>query len=230
MVRHGVERSGHATGWATRLVALPVELALLVVGGAVVYVDSTEGELGLLALWDAIALVYLAVGMAVVRHQALHPRTDAAGAAPPRRWVGVYLAVFPVVVSLLGLTSAVTVILEPEGARGDVIAGVSAASLVKAVSAVAMVLAWLVLHVCYGRLYRWLYARDGGGLEFPGDAAVPSPVDFFYFAITLGATFATSDVNVTTSRMRWRVMVHTVVGFFYNTVVLAVGVRIITGG
>ncbi|WP_226338345.1 DUF1345 domain-containing protein [Arthrobacter sp. UM1] len=58
----------------------------------------------------------------------------------------------------------------------------------------------------------------------------PTGADFLYFAMTLGSSFATSDVTVTTTRMRWHGLVHSALSFFYNAVVLAVGFRILTGG
>jgi uncharacterized membrane protein len=53
--------------------------------------------------------------------------------------------------------------------------------------------------------------------------------DFLYFSFTLGTSFAASDVTVTSQAMRWHVMVHSILSFFYNTVVLAVAFGILTG-
>ena len=54
--------------------------------------------------------------------------------------------------------------------------------------------------------------------------------DYMYFAITIGTTFATSDVEVRSSRTRWIVMTHTVLAFLYNAVVVGVVVKLLTGG
>ena len=67
-----------------------------------------------------------------------------------------------------------------------------------------------------------------GGLEFPRCAA-PTATDFLYFSFTLGTSFAVSDVNVTAQTMRWHVMVHSVLSFFYNAIVLAVAIGLLTG-
>lgn len=64
-------------------------------------------------------------------------------------------------------------------------------------------------------------------LEFPHEAH-PTTVDFFYFSFTLGTSFAVSDVTVTTPSMRWHVMMHSVLSFFYNAVVLALAVGVLT--
>jgi uncharacterized membrane protein len=68
----------------------------------------------------------------------------------------------------------------------------------------------------------------GRGLEFPHGAA-PMATDFLYFSFTLGTSFAASDVTVTSQTMRWHVMIHSILSFFYNTVVLAVAFGILTG-
>ena len=70
-------------------------------------------------------------------------------------------------------------------------------------------------------------ARDGvrGGLEFPG-AAEPGWGEFVYQAFVIGCTFATSDVNVTSKRMRRICVIQGVVGFFFNTIVLALTINI----
>jgi uncharacterized membrane protein len=96
--------------------------------------------------------------------------------------------------------------------------------------------AWCLLHAGYGRFYAGLYyepadqpGEPGGSasLEFPRTEH-PTIVDFFYFSFTLGTAFAVSDVTVTTSPMRWHVMMHSILCFFYNAVVLALAVGILT--
>jgi uncharacterized membrane protein len=85
-----------------------------------------------------------------------------------------------------------------------------------------------LLHAGYARFYAGLYAADGGGLEFPRRQQ-PGPVDFMYFSFTLGTSFAVSDVTVTAPGMRWHVMAHSILCFFYNAIVLAVAIGIVTG-
>ncbi len=93
-----------------------------------------------------------------------------------------------------------------------------------------MLAAWLLLHAGYARYYAQLYhdAAAPGGLRFPDDAR-PAVVDLAYFALSIGTSFAVSDVEVTSRRARV-VMGHSVVGFFYNTLVIAVVVGVLTQG
>ena len=47
------------------------------------------------------------------------------------------------------------------------------------------------------------------------------------FSFTIGTAFATSDARVDTSRSSWIVMVHNIVGFLYNALVVAVAFQIL---
>ena len=49
------------------------------------------------------------------------------------------------------------------------------------------------------------------------------------FRILIGTTFATTDVTVTGRRDRWRVMMHSVLTFFFNSSILVLAVSSLTG-
>ena len=53
-------------------------------------------------------------------------------------------------------------------------------------------------------------------------------LDFAYFSFTIGTSFATSDVKVTSRTGREVVLGHTVLSFAYNTVLIAVVINVIT--
>ena len=50
--------------------------------------------------------------------------------------------------------------------------------------------------------------------------------NFVYQSFVIGCTFATSDVNVASARMRRIVVIQGVVSFFFNTLVLALAINI----
>ena len=68
-------------------------------------------------------------------------------------------------------------------------------------------------------------AAGGSGLQFPGGGD-PDYWDFLYFSFTIGAAVQTSDVAITTPRMRRLVLGHTVVSFLFNTTILAIAVNV----
>ncbi len=87
---------------------------------------------------------------------------------------------------------------------------------------------WALLHGLMGFRYAHLYYKPNpdAGLDFPGlKKAGPGVVDFLYFSFTIGMTAQVSDVQVTTPQMRQTVLLHSILSFFYNTVILALAVN-----
>jgi uncharacterized membrane protein len=107
------------------------------------------------------------------------------------------------------------------------------------VPAVANVpLGWATLHTIMAFHYAHLFyappeegdkATHTGGIEFP-KTTEPCMGDFMYFSFVVGMTAQTSDVDVTSREMRNATVVHGVVSFFFNTVILALAVNVVTRG
>ena len=96
-------------------------------------------------------------------------------------------------------------------------------------------LAWAVLHTIAAFHYAHLYyadndpgpARaDAGGLKFP-ETEEPGPSDFVYYSFVVGMTAQVSDVQVTTASMRRVTVLHGIVSFFLNTVLIALAVNVV---
>jgi uncharacterized membrane protein len=88
-----------------------------------------------------------------------------------------------------------------------------------------LLLAWLFSNLVFALHYAHIYylqdgGHDRGGLDFPDDSA-PSYWDFTYFALTLGMTFQTSDVSVTSQRWRKIMLGHSFTAFVFNIGVIA---------
>jgi uncharacterized membrane protein len=100
----------------------------------------------------------------------------------------------------------------------------------------AVVLSWTVTHTAYTLRYANLYYRARSGrpaaececLEFPGGKD-PADIDFAYFAFTVGMCFQVSDVVVATTPMRREVLVHAVLSFAYNTMIVALALNLAIG-
>jgi uncharacterized membrane protein len=101
------------------------------------------------------------------------------------------------------------------------------------VAMVSVPLGWTTLHTIMAFHYANLfYSRrsahvesDAGGLQFPGTDE-PALWDFLYHSFVIGMTAQVSDVQVLTTRMRRITLGHSVVSFFFNTIVLALAVNI----
>jgi uncharacterized membrane protein len=101
-------------------------------------------------------------------------------------------------------------------------------TLVLAVAAAP--LGWLMLHMIsahhYANLYYFTSGKEGSGraLEFPGTKE-PDLWDFVYFSLVIGMTAQVSDVQVCTTPMRRAVSGHSLISFFFNTVLIAMAVN-----
>jgi uncharacterized membrane protein len=73
--------------------------------------------------------------------------------------------------------------------------------------------------------YAHEYWQADGGLEFPGGEA-PDFSDFLYYAFTIGMTFQTSDIAVSNRLLRRLTLVHALVAFLFNVVILAAAVNV----
>ncbi|TAN12208.1 MAG: DUF1345 domain-containing protein, partial [Rhizobiaceae bacterium] len=108
-----------------------------------------------------------------------------------------------------------------------------------ALSLASIPLGWFTIHTMAALHYAHLYWFAGdagkaggkgsptphGGLDFPGKAE-PAGWDFLYFSTVIGMTAQTADTGITTTPMRRAVLLHSVVSFFFNTVIVAAVVNV----
>ena len=95
---------------------------------------------------------------------------------------------------------------------------------------------WLVVHFALAVRYAHLYYGDNNkqfskhanGLIFPEDNA-PDYFDFAYFSLVIGMTFQVSDVVITSKGVRRLVLVHSIIAFVFNTVIIAMTVGQVIG-
>ncbi|UGT44196.1 DUF1345 domain-containing protein [Nocardia yamanashiensis] len=190
--------------------ALELILAILGVAWLTLFLRDEPVTAPLLA-WNIVAVVYMAAGWTVLRRELpAQPVDDIAELSSPR-W---YTQFFAVLVSCFGLAGGLIV----GTARDDV----HADGLLQGLAAATIVLSWFLLHSAFAQIY----ARENtaeGGLDFP-NCPLPQFTEFFYFAITIGTSFAVSDVTVTTRSMRRRVIVHSIVSFFFNAALIAIAI------
>ena len=102
-------------------------------------------------------------------------------------------------------------------------------------SVVALALSWLFIQTIFTFHYAHLYYQeeklnepDGPGLQFPGRQD-PDYFDFLYYAFVVGMTSQVSDVQVTSREMRRLTMVHGVLAFGFNMLILALSINVVAG-
>jgi uncharacterized membrane protein len=103
----------------------------------------------------------------------------------------------------------------------------------------SVILSWIMIHTVFAIRYAHLYYKllfeermsqkeHKGGLIFPNDDP-PDYFDFAYFSFVIGMTWQVSDVQISSRRIRRMVLIHALLSFIYNTVILALTINIISG-
>ena len=95
-----------------------------------------------------------------------------------------------------------------------------------------IVLSWLLMHAVFGLRYAHRFYDDSaidaekhaGGLKFP-EEDLPDYRDFAYFSFVIGMTCQVSDVDVTSREMRRLALLHGILSFGFNTVILALTIN-----
>ena len=134
---------------------------------------------------------------------------------------------------LLGITAIVcTVVLVAIAVELSQKAQMHVGSIVLIIG--TLLIAWLFSNMIYALHYAHLFysakpgsGGDCAGIDFPGDGD-PDYWDF-YFGFTLGMTFQTSDVGVTSRGIRRIVIFHCFAAFIFNIGVLAFTINILGG-
>lgn len=97
-------------------------------------------------------------------------------------------------------------------------------------------LSWILLHTTFSIRYAHLYhdhnklntGSNVGGIDFPAKVQ-PDYIDFAYFSFVIGMTFQVSDVVVSSRVIRRFVLMHSIISFVFNTIIVALTINAIAG-
>lgn len=108
---------------------------------------------------------------------------------------------------------------------------IEALDLITAIA--GMFLSWFLVHTTFSMRYAHLYYGDsdadkGKGLDFPGEDE-PDFIDFAYFSFVLGMTFQVSDVEISSRQLRRLSLLHSLIAFVFNTVIVALTINALAG-
>jgi uncharacterized membrane protein len=215
-----------SNAWAQRwrvIVAAGLGLASLVPIGLA---HLPPGLSGLIA-WNVAALAFLIPTLWIIGRDDEASLRRRAAAEDESQAITLAIVLSAVVA---GLAGAVVALHESKGGHGDV-SGARSWAWVFAISTV--LLGWTLVQTVFTLHYAHRYFGDGdkdgemdGGVKFPGDAPT-NYRDFIYMAVCVGATAQVSDFNITNTRFRQLVTVHATLAFFFNSMVLALGINIL---
>jgi uncharacterized membrane protein len=212
---------------AVRIARLHAKLAVAVLVGLIVYGVLTIADLrwptAVLIGWDLglatyLTLTYAMMWRAEVEHIVRRAAEQDEGAA-----VILLLSIIATFASLIAIAFAL-------GSTQPLLASGAAVDVVMAVATI--LLSWLFVHTMFSLHYAHEYYGAGGdqktgGLRFPRDEK-PDYRDFLYFSLVIGMTSQVSDVAIESKVIRRVAAVHGVLSFFFNLVVLALTVNMVS--
>jgi uncharacterized membrane protein len=216
----------HGLHWSARFSALQRQavalLPALLAGGVAAGGFGAALNTALLCAW----LAYCGSYLGLVAHLAW--RLNAADTHRRARWEDPGAAMLFVLVTLAACASLVSVGMALQ--TGSQLAPWARAAHLLLI-ALSLAGAWLLIQVVFALHYARRYYLPGladcepaRGLDFPGGQA-PDYLDFFYFSAVVGMTSQVSDVAVRSRAMRRLTLVHGLLSFAFNLIVLALAVN-----
>ncbi len=201
----------------------------LIAAGAVAFFAPAwiSGATRSVAVYDAAAVVLIAVYWFIAMHQDPNDTACRAAVEDPGRNAVLFLVLGSVV---FGLAAAIGIL-----GRGPHVSGNGERNVIYAVGLLAVVAGWALIHTMFVFRYAHLYYFDSDddgsaqrGLIFPGTAE-PNDFDFAYFSFVIGMTFQVSDVAIKDSGVRRLALLHALISFSYNTTIVALVINILSG-
>ncbi|AUB43914.1 putative membrane protein (plasmid) [Nostoc flagelliforme CCNUN1] len=199
-------------------------LSLVLAGVVFMLISPASLEFRLLAAWDTGILCFLIlVGLMMIgaNHEQTRDRAQ-------RQEID-HLAIFILVVFIA--FASLFIIAAVLAKHKDTFTAEVGLSIV------AIICSWLLMHTTFVLHYAAFYYRKHsfapeaeyiGGLDF-SSGEPPDYLDFMYFTFTLGMTSQTSDTALVSSAMRRLALGHTVMSFFFYSVILTLTISIISG-
>lgn len=200
---------------------------LIALGAALLAFAGTPGTLGwpvrLTFVWVMYALTVLALMWTTIFNA--HPR-DLPRLSRLQDSSRLLILAFVVVAAVASLVAVVAVLDSMQ--KNNRVSHVALA--VGAVSS-----AWGLVHTVFTLRYAHLYYGDDrhqtkrpGGLDFPHEPE-PDYLDFAYFAFVIGMTSQTADVSISSKPMRRTALLHGVLSFGFNAIIIALTISGLSG-
>jgi uncharacterized membrane protein len=188
---------------------------------------SLPDELNLLIPYDVGVAVYLALCCALMGRASAEDAVQISRRGEPNNALVLSVVNVVAMASLLGVAAMLN--RPPNRPRWEI-------NLHMGASLLAVILSWFLAHIYFGLHYMRLYYDDHivdgkmvyhMGLEFP-ERATADFWDFMYYSFTIAMCYQTSDVTVTSVRIRRVTLVHAIYSFLFVTAIIGFVVNIIS--
>ena len=197
------------------------------VAAAVLLRDRLGYELLVAAAWDVAVLIFILTMLAVTWR---FDETQMARKVRHRAPSSLLVAVTAFSAALFGIYALMLLVT----ASGDT---EQHKALLLGVALLTTALSWSLVHLLFALEYAKLFyidpkggigAAPPGGLDFPG-GHLPEYTDFIYFSFVIGVANQTGDVGISGRPMRKIALVHGLIAFLFNTVILAATINVAAG-
>ena len=216
-----------APHWFYRIKAiykLLICLGIAVLGFLFLLPVKMEGTTRTMVSWDIFSLCEIVIGLAVFSAVCPKQLRVLAGREDASRPV-VFVVVITAIIGSLG-----GVLLLLSNKDGWLLSK----GLETFIYIVGVTFSWVLLHMLFTHRYAHLYYGDhptrkneiAKGLEIPGNEA-PDYIDFAYFSFVIGMTFQVSDIVITSRHIRRVVLLHGLISFLFNTVIVALTINVV---
>lgn len=187
----------------------------------------TDGVIAVILSWNAFSLTSLLLAWGGMLACGAKTRVETAQMEDSNRAI---IAGCLIVAALVSLGGAAYLLHTAKDLGGrDLVGHVS-------LVAITIIFSWFLVHTLLAVRYTHLFyakpeddpdADCDGGLDFPNEKE-PDFFDFAYFSFVIGMTFQVSDVEITSGSLRRLVLVHSLLSFAFNTVIVAFSINLAT--
>lgn len=209
---------------AVHRLLLSIGLALIVF--AILVVAKLELVLAVILGWNSFTLFMVIISWITFFSTSSRQLAISANVQDESRYVIFIIVIISVAIMLFGTFALIQNTEDGLMGRG----------LHIATTLTSVFLSWCLLHTMYTLRYAHLYYSESMdnptshpcGLAFPKNTN-PDYLDFAYFPFVIGMTFQVSDVQITSSEIRRFALLHGLISFVFNTIIVALTINIIAG-
>ena len=215
-----------------QFIGRPRLMICVIIGLAILAVMPEEWQLStrLLLAWNGGVWIYIAAALAMMLRSNEHKMRRTALMTDESRFVVLGLTIIAAAASIVAIVAQLGSVKDMHGLLRTLHVGLAAGTIVSA---------WAFIHVVFAQHYAHEYFIERkseadlsedmrGGLNFAGTLK-PDYTDFLYFSFVIGVAAQTADVSICSKPMRRVALVHCVLSFFFNTIVVALTINIAAG-
>jgi len=212
--------------WLYQQVRVQIRLIVSIAVGAIVWfllpLDDKVDRI--LAAWNAAGWLYITLLLVMMLRAEVEGIRRQATIEEESRAAALIITTLGAIFMFLAIVAQLSALHEESGLDRKVTFALSFSTIL---------VSWLLVQVVFAVYYAHEFHSEsrqkergtGGGLKFSGQG-IPDYLDFLYFSFVVGTTNQTSDTAVTSRAMRRVVMIHGLLSFFFNTMVIALTVNL----